>query len=245
MKIERLAALANILALIPGGYCAYGTWVLLHPQPAAAQGQTPATSLSGVLYSLFAAIVLVVLAAVLNVAATRRHGVPQQVEISPIQAVASAAIKKAPTSPIDVDAFFQTSYSGQLQTETERNVRAMIESRPREEREDFVIRFIARGVVSFVHERTWLTIYKSQILALMELNRKILRREEVRSYYDSAAKEFPEHYAGYSFDQWFSYLKDVPLILEHPGDTVEITVGGKDFLKYMVHCGYTADARKF
>lgn len=108
-----------------------------------------------------------------------------------------------------------------------------------------MVRFIATGVISFIHERTWLTIYRSQILALMELNRRILRREEVKSYYDSAIREYPEQYAGYSFDQWFSYLKAGPLILEHPGDTVEITVGGKDFLKYMVHCGYTADARKF
>jgi hypothetical protein len=34
MKIERMAALANIVALLPGGYCAYGTYVLLHPTDA-------------------------------------------------------------------------------------------------------------------------------------------------------------------------------------------------------------------
>lgn len=73
---------------------------------------------------------LVVAAAVLNLVASRRKQISQTQTAS--QAVASAAIVPAAASPIDVEAFFRHTYSGQLQVETERNVRAMIQSRPQE-----------------------------------------------------------------------------------------------------------------
>lgn len=244
MKLEQLAAVSNILALVPGAYCAYGTWVLLHSSQASAQGQAPSPSLSGVLYSLLTAIGLIVLAAVLNLLASRRPKFPQQGQSSPVQLVASAAARPTPPSPIDVDAFFLHSYSGQLQAETEKNVRAMVEGRPPDERVEFAIKFIATGIVSVVYDKIWMTVFRSQLLALLELNKRILRREEVKQYYDAASQEFPAEYATYKFDQWLTYMRGQLLILEHPGDTVEITVRGKDFLKYMLHCGYTLDQRR-
>jgi hypothetical protein len=75
------------------------------------------------------------------------------------------------------------------------------------------------------------------------MNSKVLRREKVKTYYDNAARQYPERYANYSFEQWLSYMKGQILILEHPGDTVEITVRGRDFLKYMVHCGYSVNTK--
>lgn len=105
--------------------------------------------------------------------------------------------------------------------------------------------FLAVIIINSLYDNAWLTIYRSQVLMLTELNRGLLRREQVKTYYDDAARSNPQLYANYSFDQWLGYLRGQVLLLEHPGQTFEITVRGKDFLKYMVHRGLTADARKF
>jgi len=167
----------------------------------------------------------------------------QSARFTTVQSVASAALAPV-ASPIDVNAFFAHAYSGQLQDEIEQNVRAMICSRPDHERENFTVRFIATGLIAVIYERVWLTIYRSQVLALEALNQRVLRREQVKEFYDVAALESPNVCAGYSFDQWLSYLKSEILVLDIPGDSLGITIRGKDFLKYMVHCGYTANDKK-
>jgi hypothetical protein len=71
VKIEKTAALANIIALVPGAYCAYASWELLHPAVAATStpvAQAP-VNLTAVLVSLLSAVGLVVLAAILNTVA--------------------------------------------------------------------------------------------------------------------------------------------------------------------------------
>jgi hypothetical protein len=149
------------------------------------------------------------------------------------------------TSPIDVDRFFRENYHSPLQMEVEGNVRKMIDSRPQAERDDFVVRFIANGIVSYLYDTTWWTIYRSQILALQALNKTVLRQEEIKKYYNAAAAQSPSVYANYSFEQWMAYMKGQTLILEQPGNTVGITVRGRDFLKYMVHHSRSADDRKY
>ena len=149
------------------------------------------------------------------------------------------------TSPIDINKFFHVAYSGQLQTETEGNIRAMIHSQAPDEREQFIVRFIATGLINAIYDHIWLTLYRSQLLVLAELNKSLLRREQIKVYYDEAVRKSPEFYEEYSFDQWLDYLRSQLLLLEHPGQTFEITVRGKDFLKYMVHNGYNADSRKY
>lgn len=141
--------------------------------------------------------------------------------------------------------FFLLAYVGQLQLETEGNVRAMIQSQPPNGREEFVVRFIATGIVNALYDNIWLTSFRSQLLVLGEMNTQFLRREQIKTYYDEAVGKFADFYAGYSFDDWLGYLRSRFLILEHPGQTFEITVRGKDFLKYMVHCGYTPDKRTY
>jgi hypothetical protein len=178
-----------------------------------------------------------------------RYTAATQIEATPgtsaAQMVASAALRPPMPSPIDVAAFFRESYSGQLQTEVEGNIRVMIQSRPPNERDEFVVKFIATGLINVVYERIWLTIFRSQLLALTELNRRLLRLEQLQPYYNSAAQGSPDLYANYSFPQWLNYMRSQVLILEHPGQTFEITVRGKDFLKYMVHCGYTPENRRY
>lgn len=239
-----MAAVANIAAVIPGAYCAYGTWELLHPSTPSVAQIAP-ESHATLLVSLLVAAGLVVFAAILNsVASFRKSRSSESIQtIGSKQLIASSALTSPAPSPIDVEVYFHQTYSGQIQAEVEGNVRAMIQSRHPSERDEFVIRFIARGLVNVTYDRIWLTIFRSQVLALVELNRTVLRREQLQTYYDGGVQRSPDVYATYPFDEWLKYLRGQLLVLEHPGQTFEITVRGKDFLKYMVHCGYSADGR--
>jgi hypothetical protein len=64
-------------------------------------------------------------------------------------------------------------------------------------------------------------------------------------HYDKAASEYPERYAKYSFEQWMAFLKAYTLLIHHPSDMLEITIIGKDFLKYSTHNGRFPDGREF
>jgi hypothetical protein len=158
--------------------------------------------------------------------------------------IVASAIKPPVPSLINPSEFFRTSYTGQVQTEVEMNVRAMVQGQPQQEREEFCVRFIATGIINTFYYQVWILIFQSQILALEELNTKVLRREDLKPYYDTAVPANPNFYSGYSFEQWLEFLKAHGLIIFHPGNTVEITVRGKDFLKYMLHYGYKAKDRK-
>jgi len=174
----------------------------------------------------------------------KRKKVPYQnmAEPSIASAVLNPAIPSPIQSPINTEQFFRFAYQGQLQTETEGNVRLMVQSRPPNERDEFIVRFIATGIVNAFYEHLWFTIFRSEILALNELNNALVRLEQIRKYYDDAVRKYPEFYANFSFEQWLGYLRSQALLLEHPGQVLEITVRGKDFLKYMVHCGYSAES---
>jgi hypothetical protein len=79
----------------------------------------------------------------------------------------------------------------------------------------------------------------------LELNRKngLLPLEEIKSFYNQAAASRPDFYVRYTFDQWLSYMKAQLLLLVHPSNMVEITLRGKDFLKYLLHNGREPDQR--
>jgi hypothetical protein len=249
MNVEKMAAIATIAALPFGAYCAYGTWTILHqpagPAPIIGEGtQSFSPSITGIAVSLFIAVGLIVTAAVLNLIARRNPST--QGTTTPTQMVASAAIRPAVPSPIDARAFFHDSYTGQVQKEVEQNIRAMIEGQPQGEREEFCVRFIATGLINVIYDKIWTLIFRSQLLALEELNQKntILRREEIKPFYDAAVLTNSIFYANYSFEEWYAFMKGQGLVLDRPGDTVEITVRGKDFLKFMVHFGYTTNSKK-
>lgn len=169
---------------------------------------------------------------------------PEQMQINSASQTAAGSLAAPPKVPVfDAQAFFHQSYSGQLQAEVEANCRAIIQNQPPDEREAFIVKLLATGVLNFTYYTVWLVIFRSQVLALMELNQRLLRREEIKQFYDAAVKTSPAVYEHYTFDQWLDYLRSQSLMLEHPGHTFEITVRGKDFLKYMVHFSYTADQR--
>jgi hypothetical protein len=151
------------------------------------------------------------------------------------------------TSPakFDATAFFQQSYASPLQAETESNIRAAAIQNQPNDREGFYAKFIAIGIFAYLYDMVWASIYRSQLLLLMELNRRMLSLAEVKSYYDKAASDNPTHYANYSFDQWLDFMKSRILLIQYPSQMFEITVRGKDFLKYLTHWGRYPDDRSF
>src|SRR5712692_10470988 len=133
----------------------------------------------------------------------------------------------------DATLYFQQSYASPLQPEAENNIRTAATQNQPIDREGFYVKLIAIGVISYVYDMAWAYIFRSQLLLLMELNRKILLLAEVRTHYDKAASDTPTVYANYSFGQWMDFLKSHLLLLQHPNGMVEITVRGRDFLKYL------------
>src|SRR5260370_40593590 len=88
MRIEKMAALANIGALFTGLYSAYGTWRLLHPQAlASAAPSVPAASgvtTPHLFLSLFVAACAVIFAAVVNVVVFIRRRNGEAVNVEPV-----------------------------------------------------------------------------------------------------------------------------------------------------------------
>jgi hypothetical protein len=81
---------------------------------------------------------------------------------------------------------------------------------------------------------------------LTELNQKggLLPLAAAKSFYDKAAVECPGIYSNYSSEEWIKFMIGQQLIIQHPSDMLEITVRGRDFLKYLTHWGRFANARK-
>ncbi len=55
----------------------------------------------------------------------------------------------------------------------------------------------------------------------------------LKPFYDTAANEYPNVYEKYSFDDWLRFLEGQVLLIRK-GDMVEITMEGREFLKYLV-----------
>ena len=119
----------------------------------------------------FVPIILLVVAGISWLAGHSHGGGKKQQGQSLASSALASAVPSPMTSPIDINKFFHVAYSGQLQTETEGNIRAMIHSQAPDEREQFIVRFIATGLINAIYDHIWLTLYRSQLLVLAELNK--------------------------------------------------------------------------
>jgi len=154
-------------------------------------------------------------------------------------ALTAGADNHSMLSGFDSDRFFHVSYVGPLSQEVEKNMRFVAHQKSPNDVESFYLRFIGVGLVQAVHDNTWWPMFKSQLEALLEINRKqgIVPIAKVKEFYDAAAAEYPEEYKNDPFDRWLSYLIKEMLVIRHPSEMIEITVRGKDFLKYLTHWG--------
>lgn len=157
---------------------------------------------------------------------------------------ATSAIIPGLDPTFDAKTFFRTAYYSTVTAEVEKNIRIIANQNQPDDREGFFARFIGVGAVAYLNDITWYTIFKSQALMLSDMNSKNgwMPLAEAKGYYDKASTDYSKMYSNYSFEQWVGYMKQQQLILQHPSDMLEITIRGKDFLKYLTHWGRSFDS---
>ena len=149
----------------------------------------------------------------------------------------------APQITFNPQEFFRTAYYSAVTVEVENNMKIVAGRVQPNDREGFLAHFIGVGLTAYVHDMTWAYIFKSQLLMLMELNRRdgYMPVIDAKPYYDQALVNFPKVYeAGSTFDLWLNYLINQQILLRHQSDMLQITHRGKDFIKYLAHWGRDA-----
>lgn len=107
------------------------------------------------------------------------------------------------------------------------------------ERERVLIRLLAAVAIVSAFERTYSLIWGSQLGLLQFLNSAgTVAADVLRPLYDLAAATEPELYRNYSFDQWLGFLEQ-SLLIARTDNTVSIMLQGREFLKYLLHQGYS------
>lgn len=156
----------------------------------------------------------------------------------------SSLLGQNPAITFDVKKHFALAYYSPVTAEIEKNIKAIAEQNYPKDKESFYARFIGVGAVAYLHEATWLGIYRSQLDALNELSsRGLIPVAELRKHYDKAVHDYPNAYKDRSFEQWLKYMQSRFLIARYPSEMVELSFGGKDFLRYVAHAGYKVDVK--
>lgn len=147
---------------------------------------------------------------------------------------------------IDIDRFYRDAYrSPTIEAEAHKNMRILARQKSPSNTEAFYLDIIGIGLMAAVYDTIWYPMFRSQLLALQAVNSAgLLAIGKVQEFYETAAKEFPKNYATDTFERWLSYLVSNGLVLSHPSGMVEITVRGKDFLKYLTHWGREAKSKR-
>jgi hypothetical protein len=97
-----------------------------------------------------------------------------------------------------------------------------------------------------LYDDLWWRIYRSQIRALSALNSGMLPIDAFRKPFDEASVEFADDYAklNITFEEWMKFMVETTLLIVHPSKMIEITLKGRDFLKYLLHHGRQAETAK-
>jgi hypothetical protein len=103
-------------------------------------------------------------------------------------------------------------------------------------REEYLVRLLAAALTREWFERIYSFILGSQIRLLQKLNEMSpgLTEEEVKSFYQSAATQFPEIYQSFKFEDWRTFLETTCGFIRNEDDRYTITPYGFGFLKYIV-----------
>lgn len=134
-------------------------------------------------------------------------------------------------------------YDNQLLVETENIIKNNLDYlKPKDsnEREKYLLRGLAQYTILHSFEKTYFTIWGSQLSALQFLNNNRYNNvsiSDMRSFYDSAIKVFPDFYNKITFENWINYLV-VSVLVKQNGNDIGITLRGKEFLKFIVEQGY-------
>ena len=106
--------------------------------------------------------------------------------------------------------------------------------------EKILLRIIAAQSIVQQFEATYRTIWGSQLNALEIANATSdgVQLQVFETLYNQAAARHKSLYANYNFDLWLAYMKNQLLIVGRD-DKIYITLDGREFLKYLIHQGYT------
>jgi len=133
-------------------------------------------------------------------------------------------------------------FDGPMLRETEANVRAQTNVIQPAEREEYLSRMLTMLMVLSIYEMAWINIFGSQLRALNQLNNRMLTHDELRRFYDEGAASLPQLYQNRPFETWLAFLRTSVLVRDE-GDRIQITVRGREFLRYVVQSGYDQTAK--
>jgi hypothetical protein len=103
-----------------------------------------------------------------------------------------------------------------------------------DKRLDFVLRLLAQAQIEATFERIYRLIFGSQISGLRELNaRRQVTLAEAKQFYDGVAKQYPQVYPKYSFEEWLGFLRSQGLVSANDGKVI-MTDMADDFLLYLI-----------
>ena len=143
-----------------------------------------------------------------------------------------------------VDDFLKVIFDDQKLVEMETFIRSSMDNlhpHDAEEKEKFLIRFLAFALIKIEFDEIYNAIYGSQIAALQYMNNKNLAGmsiEDVRPFYDRAVQNHPNTYINYPFESWLEFLT-LKKLLESEAGKINITMRGKSFLKFLIDQGYS------
>jgi hypothetical protein len=109
------------------------------------------------------------------------------------------------------------------------------------DRERVLIRYLAGASLIMTFETVYSRIWGGQIGLLEYLNSAGSEGVAVpvlRSFFDGGAAREPSMYAGDTFERWLGFLESFSLILRR-GESMSITLEGREFLKYIIQQGYS------
>ena len=108
------------------------------------------------------------------------------------------------------------------------------------QKEKFLLRIIAAQAIVQQFESTYRAIWGSQLNALEITNATPggVQLGVFETLYNQAAARDKAQYANYSFKQWLAYMESQLLVIRKD-DKIYINLDGREFLKYIIHQGYT------
>ena len=138
-----------------------------------------------------------------------------------------------------MDKFFRDAYhSPAMEKEIRKNMRILADQRNPTNHDDFYLEVISTGLLAALYDSIWYPMFRSQLLALYAVNKAgVLPTAKARVFYEDAARQYPVDYADDKFERWLKFLVGNGLVIVHPSEMIEISVRGKDFLKYLTHWG--------
>ncbi|HEX3987739.1 MAG TPA: hypothetical protein VHX13_14165 [Acidobacteriaceae bacterium] len=159
-------------------------------------------------------------------------------------------VRNTPHTPgtFDSKEFFRTAFYSALQDVAANSFRVEAERVRPGDTAAFYLDVLAVGFMAVFYDNIWWPLYRSQLRALLDLSGRngIIPVVDFRRFYEDAAREFSSEYKEFSItaENWTNYMANNSLVIIHPSQMVEITVMGKDFLKYLLHLGRSESTKR-